>query len=305
MIKVTTFYKFFPIPEDRLNSLRVQFLKQGHEKNIRGLIIIGTEGINATLSGKESEVENYKKSILSSFPNQKFTFKDSFCKKWNFRRFSVKIKDEIVTTGESVSPLPEKSERLSPKDWEKLLKSEEVQILDVRNDYETDMGKFKNAKIMGIKTFKDFPNRLQELNLNTNQKILIYCTGGIRCEKASEIMKKRGFKNVFQLDGGILNYLKHYPKASFLGDCFVFDHRVGITQNLTPTPNYSLCPHCGQPGKVNIICSHCDKPTKVCNHCLETSKAHKTCSKNCSYHFKARHICHKKFHPFSKQKNSN
>ena len=131
--------------------------------------------------------------------------------------------------------------------------------------------------------------------MDKNKETLIYCTGGIRCEKALPIMKEQGFKKIYQLEEGILNYLKKHPNSYFKKDCFVFDHRVALNQNLEASQNYTLCPHCGQPGDQKISCKHCNKPETICKICLKTSPHYKTCSKNCAHHFKEGHTCHKKY----------
>lgn len=295
MIKVTSFYKFFPLSKKDLKNLKTELFAKGKSLQIRGLIILGEEGINATLSGYKTQLEAYKKEIDALF-NQSFSYKDSFCKKWNFKLLSIKIKDEIVYVGKPYPHLKERNQHLSPKEWEQKL-NQNVQVLDVRNDYEINIGKFKNAQDLKLKNFSEFPQKIDQMSLNKNQETLIYCTGGIRCEKALEIMKEKGFKQVYQLQGGILNYLKEYPHSQFKDQCFVFDHRVSLDQSLTPSIKYTLCPHCGQPANVPIDCSHCGKPATVCTLCLNQSRLNKTCSKNCIYHFEKGHQCKKKYTP--------
>ena len=125
--------------------------------------------------------------------------------------------------------------------------------------------------------------------MDKNKETLIYCTGGIRCEKGLEIMKEKQFKKVYQLKGGILNYLKEYPEGHFEKECFVFDHRVALDKNLQASKRYSLCPHCGQPGELVIFCRHCEKKSVICKNCKQQSEHYETCSKNCAYHFKFGH----------------
>ena len=127
----------------------------------------------------------------------------------------------------------------------------------------------KKAVHFDIKEFKEFSEKLQTAKLPKERKTLLYCTGGIRCEKAIAEMRTQGFKELYQLKGGILHYLKSFPNKSFKGDCFVFDHRVAVNQNLKPSPEYSLCPHCGQPAKEKINCAHCNRPARVCESCLK------------------------------------
>ena len=115
--------------------------------------------------------------------------------------------------------------------------------------------------------------------------MLIFCTGGIRCEKGILEMQRRGFNNVYQLEGGILNYLEKKPGQEFEGECFVFDHRVAVDQDLKPSARYKLCPHCGQPAETKIECGRCDSEAFVCGDCLTQNFKANTCSKNCAYHF--------------------
>ena len=287
-MKVTSFYKFFPIPEKDLKLLQ-QILKKEGENKIKGRLLLAAEGVNGALTGASPHLESYKQFLNSLFQGRHFLFRDFFCSDWSFRRFSVKIKKEIVTMSHSSSSLPEHYNHLEPSDWEKQCKKD-PQILDVRNAYEVELGKFKGAKHLNIQNFKDFPSELRKTqSLNKSKETFIYCTGGIRCEKAIQVMEKQGFQKIFQLKGGILNYLKMYPNSLFEKECFVFDHRVALDQQLKPSKQYKLCPHCGQPGKQAIACARCGKKTTVCRHCTKKALYFNTCSKNCAYHFKKGH----------------
>ncbi len=290
MIKVTSFYKFFPIAKKSLPDFKKKLEDKGQTLRVRGLILVGEEGINATISGEIQNLKKYKIYLTGLF-KQNFIYKNSYCDKWNFKRLSIKIKKEIVNIGKTYSHLKEENNHLTPEEWKNKM-NEIPQIIDTRNDYEVRIGKFKQAINLQMESFKNFPKKIENLNLNKKKDTLIYCTGGIRCEKAIEIMKDKGFKNVYQLKGGILNYLQRYPNFQFEGECFVFDHRVSLDQKLHPSKKYSSCPHCGQPGDVFINCSHCYKEAKVCSICLEKHPHYKTCSKNCAYHFKSGHKCH-------------
>ena len=292
MLKVTSFYKFFSIPKKDLQNFKKDLEGKGQFLKIRGLILIGEEGINSTVSGATQDLEKYK-TYLDHLFKQNFFYKDSYCDEWNFKILSVKIKSEIVKLGKVYSQLPEKNNHLTPEEWKNKM-NEDVQIIDVRNSYEVNIGKFKQSKNLQIESFKDFSHKIETLDLDKNKDTLIYCTGGIRCEKAIEVMKDKSFKKVYQLNGGILNYLQKHPDSHFEGECFVFDHRVALDQKLKPSKKYFLCPHCGQPGDVFIDCSHCFKEAIVCSGCLEQQSYYKTCSKNCAYHFKSGHKCRKK-----------
>lgn len=301
MIEVNTFYKFFPIEKNSLKGIKTKIEDRALALEIRGLVLLAEEGINATVAGQKEALKNFLNEIESLF-KEKFFYKHSKCENWNFKMFSVKIKDEIINVGFKDPHLKQNNNHLSPKDWEDRL-SKDVQIIDIRNDYEVEIGKFKQAQNLKIENFKDFPNKLDglldEKKVDKSKDSLIYCTGGIRCEKAIEIMKGKGFKKIYQLEGGIINYLKEYPNSYFEGECFVFDHRVSLNQTLKASKKYKLCPHCGQPGEQTINCNHCQKEAVVCQKCLDKSKHYKTCSKNCNYHFVKGHQCLK---PISKPK---
>src|SRR5262249_18433563 len=135
---------------------------------------------------------------------------------------------------------------------------------------------------LNLQEFKEFPKKLKDAGIPKEKKVLIYCTGGIRCEKAILEMNRQGYQSVQQLQGGILNYLREFPQQDFEGECFVFDYRVAVDQGLAPTQAYLLCPHCGQPGKEKVVCSQCGRTETVCRNCL--SRGQQTCSKNCAHH---------------------
>ncbi|MCY4321741.1 MAG: rhodanese-like domain-containing protein [Bdellovibrionaceae bacterium] len=295
MFKISSFYKFFPIKKENLKQKKSNITKSCKDLKIKGLVLISEEGLNATFCGKEKEIENLKTKLTFLF-NQDFFWKDSYSSLPAFKRLSVKIKKEIINIGIEQNHLtPFKNNgQLSPQKWQYKLK-QKVQILDVRNNYEVALGRFEGAKYLDMDTFQEFSKKLDQLKIDKEKETLLYCTGGIRCEKAIELMKEKGFQKLYQLEGGILNYLKEFPNSHFKEECFVFDHRVSVNQNLEMGKKYSLCPHCGQPGKLAISCKHCDKPTVICKICQKKAIHYETCSKNCAYHFKKGHICRKKY----------
>lgn len=290
MIKVTSFYKFFPIAKESLQVYKADLLQEAKKLKLRGLALLGEEGINASLCGKEDNLEEAKRFIRELFKKD-FFWKDSYCETWSFKRLSIKVKKEIITVGKTYPKLQEQNSHLTPKEWEGKIKKKDVQILDLRNEYEVELGRFKRAVHLHLEAFQDFPAKLDRLKIDKNKETLIYCTGGIRCEKAVEIMKDKKFKTVYQLKGGILNYLKEYPNGHFEKECFVFDHRVAVDKKLQTSKKYSLCPHCGQPGDLLISCQHCERRAVICKKCREQSSHYETCSKNCAYHFKSGHQC--------------
>ncbi|MBC6416104.1 MAG: hypothetical protein GDA46_06950 [Bdellovibrionales bacterium] len=286
-----SFYKFFHLQKSQLKKYKEKLLTSAKSLEIKGLFILSTEGLNASFCGPVESVKSFKEICQKIF-NQEFFYKDSLSKIKAFKRFSVKIKKEIISLGQTYKT-QQKNGHLSPQEWELKLQKK-AQILDVRNNYEIRLGHFETASHLNMENFQEFPQKIEKSFLNKEKETLIYCTGGIRCEKAIEVMKNKGFKKVYQLEGGILNYLKYFPHSHFKKDCFIFDHRVALDQNLKVSRNYSLCPHCGQAGDLKIKCQHCSAPCVICSFCEKKFSHYKTCSKNCAYHFKKGHLSKKK-----------
>ena len=294
--EVVSFYKFIRFKRESLQHIRKTLLEKGEQLKVRGLILLSPEGINATVSGPVSQVSQYLQCIEETIGIKRLFYKRSFSEIYGFKKLRIKLKTEIINMGaKTPRNLVDEFAHLEPEEWEAMFCEKELTVLDIRNDYEVEIGKFKRAKTLALKEFREFPEKLKEVKeLKKDNKTLIYCTGGIRCEKALVEMRKQGFKEVYQLKGGIINYLKEYPNKSFEGECFVFDHRVALDQNLKVSDRYELCPHCGQPADQDISCVHCSKPVKVCKKCLAQKKNYlKTCTKNCMYHFRAGHSCKK------------
>lgn len=156
-------------------------------------------------------------------------------------------------------------------------------LLDTRNVYETAIGKFRGAVDPKLQKFSEFSDFVTASDIPKNKKVLMYCTGGIRCEKASLEMQRLGFEDVYQLSGGILKYLEEFPDGPFEGECFVFDHRVAVDKNLRPSKQYKLCPHCGNPGDKSISCRKCGAQAIICDGCAN-NEYKVSCSKNCAHH---------------------
>lgn len=287
-VQIAAFYHFQAVPEARVDELAETIEKLGETHGLRGLIIFATEGLNGTICGPTREsVTNYLAEVTQMLGFPTLTPKWSDAPDWPFRRFKVRVREEIVTLGKpEVQPLPPQSERhLSPEKWNEVMETEECVVIDTRNWYETRIGTFKGAIDPKLNEFTEFSEFVEKTPLPKDKKILIFCTGGIRCEKAIVEMGNQGFDNVYQLDGGILNYLEKFPNRNFEGECFVFDHRVAVKQDLKPSETYTLCAHCGQPADQPIQCLHCDRESKVCVTCI-AEPAKNTCSKNCANHYK-------------------
>ncbi len=287
MFAVSSFYKFVRLSPERVEEIRGVVADTAAAHRIMGLILLGIEGCNATISAMPQEVCEFKSMLAGILEFEGMVFKDSSAGKIPFRRFKIDIRREIVTLDKpELFPEATRNKHLSPREWHEVLASgEDVLLLDTRNNYETTIGKFKNCVDPDITKFNEFPAYVERAALPRDKKILMYCTGGIRCEKAILEMQRQGYNQVYQLDGGILNYLEQYPDGYFEGECFVFDHRVAVDKHLAPTTQYKLCPHCGNSATERLACTNCGRNTIVCAGCLE-NLARKSCSKNCAYHLR-------------------
>lgn len=282
-IHITAGYAFHPIAADRLVTLRKELLAFGADRAMRGLTLLATEGINGTVCGSAEAIGAWKEFLVEKFGP--IVFKDSTADAPVFKRWSVKIKPEIVAIKiDAVKPAGP-HQHLSPEEWQKTIESEDVTIIDARNHFEVTVGKFRGAIDPHIQSFSEFPDFVRTSGIPKDQKVLMYCTGGIRCEKALIAMEQEGYKNVFQLEGGILAYLKEFPEAAFEGECFVFDKRVAVDQRLQPSKTFGMCPHCSDPCTLRITCARCDHPAMICDPC-NASLYRRTCSKNCAEIFR-------------------
>jgi UPF0176 protein len=245
MFKVFGFYKFKKITSLKKNKILLQdFLTK---KNIKGTIIIANEGVNATISGKPTDLKLTITKIKKIFNIKRFDSENM--SKSNFQPFhkpKVKIKKEVVPMGLSLSSKNKKNNHVEPKEWNKLINNKETLVLDSRKPFEFKVGTFKKSINPDVDNFREFPKYLNKLN--KKKSIAMFCTGGIRCEKASVFLEKKGFKNVYQLKGGILNYLKNIKKEDSLwkGECFVFDNRISVKHKLV-TGTFSMCSGCRKP----------------------------------------------------------
>ena len=219
--------------------------------SILGTLLLATEGINGTIAGSTQGIQIVVDHIKNWEEISDLELKYSLSSHQNFNRLKIKIKDEIVTMGKGdINVKEESGTYVDPKDWNKLISQEDVIVIDTRNEYEVSMGQFAGAIDPKTDTFRQFPNWADQLNRNsdTPKKVAMYCTGGIRCEKASSYMKRLGFDEVFHLKGGILKYLEVIPEEESLwsGECFVFDDRVSLVHGLEEG-EYSLCYGCQDP----------------------------------------------------------
>ncbi len=277
ILAITAFYHFVDIDEAALSALHTELIAYGQAHQLQGLVLIAAEGVNGTIAGSAEEIALWKKYLNAKFGD--ITYKDSQASGVLFRKWSVKIKREIVGLGKPEVKPSGKHKHLTPAEWDAMMKQEDVIVLDARNSYEYQIGKFEGALDCGTASFSEFPEFVEKSDLPKDKKIMMYCTGGIRCEKALIEMESQGYQDVYQLDGGILAYLEQFPEGKFEGECFVFDYRVSVDGHLQPSKIYGTCPHCGNPGDVTIMCA-CGTDTRVCKGCLK-DETRATCSKRC------------------------
>ena len=246
MFEVLGFYKFIKIKSLKKNKDFMQnFLIKN---NIRGTIILAKEGMNGTISGQLKDIKKTinKMKFLFSFKN--FDNSNNSKSKFQpFHRAKVKIKKEVVPMNLTLNIKDrEMKTHLDPKEWNELIKKKDTYIIDTRKPFEYDVGTFKKSVNPDVNNFRDFPKYLNKLK--KNKPVAMFCTGGIRCEKTSVYLKKKGFKNIYQLNGGILNYLKKTKEKDSMwkGECFVFDNRISLKHGLK-AGSYFMCSGCRKP----------------------------------------------------------
>ncbi len=256
MYKVILYYNFHNIsnPQDFRTEQR-EFCKS-HQ--LKGRIYVSGEGINGTLAGKPEDILAYEKYLQSIKGFESTEFKEDDSEFIPFAKLIVKIRSEIVSLK---APMPinpsEGGKHLMPEEWRRVMESEEnYVIIDVRNNYESKIGHFEGALTPDLDTFYEFPEWVDSLDIEKDKKVLMYCTGGIRCEKFSVLMKKKGFEDVNQLHGGILNYAKKEQGAHFKGKCFVFDDRLVVPVNPNDEDPISHCEITGVPCDTYINCAN-------------------------------------------------
>ena len=246
MFKVFGFYKFIKIKSLKRNKdLLQKFLTSN---NIRGTIIIAKEGLNGTISGGVKDIDKIIKKLKFLFSFKKFDNSNESKSKFQpFHKPKVKIKKEVVPMNFTLSSKDRNIQtHLDPKEWNKLIKNKDTHIIDTRKPFEYKVGTFKKSVNPNVNNFRDFPKYLNKLK--KNKPVAMFCTGGIRCEKTSVYLKKKGFKNIYQLNGGILNYLKKIKKTESLwkGECFVFDNRISLKHGLK-LGSHAMCSGCRMP----------------------------------------------------------
>lgn len=320
--EVQTFYHFTTLSKDAVARIERQLNELAVQTGVSGLIILGEEGLNATMAGESTALHQFvaKSAHVLSPGLEYLNIKTSFIEageKLPFMGFVIKVRKEIVTLGRpDIRPKEMRTTtHLSPEEWHRRIQNPNAILIDTRNDYESAIGTFANAVRPEIEEFADFPEWLDKQvaddAVDKEKETYIFCTGGIRCEKAIIAMEEKGFKNVFQLDGGILNYIEKFPASGsrttgaspsadasaesstaslWRGECFVFDNRVAVDGDGRASKKFTACPHCGQAAEHPVFCARCDSPALICDPCFnEMSPANAcTCSKNCAHHWSVR-----------------
>lgn len=271
MLKVAALYHFHALDDPA--SRRQPLLDLCQQEEVRGTLLLASEGINGTIAGPESGIDKVV-AYLRGWPGfETLEVKYSTAASQGFLRMKVRLKAEIVTMGKpGIDPARDTGTYVTPEDWNALIRRNDVMVIDTRNDYETRIGRFHNAVDPETKTFRAFPDWADAL-ANTPDRpraVAMYCTGGIRCEKASAYMKQIGFEEVYHLKGGILKYLEDIPEEESLwqGECFVFDDRVSLGHGLIEG-DYELCHACKQPLSEDDQKTADFEPGVSCPYCID------------------------------------
>jgi UPF0176 protein len=281
--QVLLYYKFVPIEYPALLVKHQRELCK--TLGLFGRILVGKEGLNGTVSGTETACDEYRHWAASDSRFADMPFKCDAVETHKFPKLSVKVRKEIVTLGmELNTPVHERTgKHLSPAEFHLRMQDENVLILDGRSDYEFDLGRFRGAIRPDAEVFRDYPKWLHEQNIDKKQPILTYCTGGIRCEKLTALLLQEGFEDVYQLDGGIVNYSKDSVAKGedFEGRCFVFDQRVSVPINFVNPSIVGSCRQCDAPIETYVNCANvdCNLLYFSCPSC--ELKHERCCSENC------------------------
>ena len=262
-------YKFEPL--DELDVLIPKFQNKCDALDLRGSVYLSPNGVNFSLAGSEEAIEQYLVFMEEDKRFLDIPLKKTYSETQPFRRMKVRLKKEIISLGrDDINPRELTGDYISPQELYAMYENnEDVIVLDTRNEYETRVGLFENAVDLQLDTFRDFPKAIEELPEEYKEKqIVMYCTGGIRCEKASAVMLKAGFSDVKQLEGGVLDYFKETGGKYWNGDCFVFDERVALDTNLKET-EYIYCYICREPLSAEEKASPDFKINEYCPYCIK------------------------------------
>jgi UPF0176 protein len=238
-----------------------------------GRIIVADEGLNGTVSGTKEACEQYMSAVKADPRFETLEFKIDDVPEPSFLKMHCRYKEEIVHSGlrdpSIINPTQKTGKHLEPVEFREMLDRDDVVVLDVRSNYEHNLGKFKNAITLDIENFRDFPDQIEALAQYKDKKIMTYCTGGIKCEKASALLLHHGFNDVYQLHGGIIKYGKEAGGKDFEGKCYVFDNRIAVDVNSVNPTIVSVCYNCGTttPKMINCANPECNEHITQCDEC--------------------------------------
>lgn len=281
--RVLLYYCYSPIED--VATFRDEHHRLCLRLHLLGRIIVAPEGLNGTVSGTVADCEEYMRLVKADPRFAALEFKVEPAPAHTFQKLHVRVKSEIVHVGlPHIKPYERTGVHLSPEEFRTLKDQDDVVILDVRSDYEHELGRFKNAVTLDIGNFREFPDKLDELAQYKGKKILTYCTGGIKCEKASAYLLEQGFENVYQLHGGIIRYGLEAGGEDFEGKCYVFDGRVAVDVNSVNPTLISRCHHCGTTSARMVNCAnpHCNAHVPLCETCGDQLAG--ACSPACQAH---------------------
>jgi UPF0176 protein len=283
---VLAYYLYTPIEDPVSESEKhLNFCKS---LGLRGRIYLANEGINGTISGTRQACEQYMLHMKQDARFAAIEFKIDEHTEHAFTRMHVRPKAEIVHSGirdpRYINPIEQTGVKLSGHDFQKMLEQDDVVILDVRSNYETRLGRFKNSITLDIETFREFPEKIKELQHLKDKKIVTCCTGGIKCEKASALLLKEGFQDVYQLHNGIIGYAQDTGGKDFDGVLYVFDARVAVPINKVNPTAIANCTKCGTPTTRNLNCANveCNEQFNMCESCSHEMQG--ACSHECKEH---------------------
>jgi len=252
--KIVSLYSFFPFQENLILDLKNKLLEIENHYDLSGLLIFASEGINGTICAEKNVIDIVINLLNKYTDNRNLNTKVNFSNKKVFKKLKIKIKKEIVTMGVAeINPKKDNGTYIDSINWNKLIKNKNTIVIDTRNHYEVSIGTFQNSINPNTRNFSEFPKWVDDhldshLENKKSTNIAMFCTGGIRCEKATSLLKKKGYKKIYHLQGGILQYLNDVTeeKNLFEGECFVFDKRVALDHELEKG-SYSICHACGMP----------------------------------------------------------
>lgn len=269
-VVVCTFYHFVSLED--LTLLQQELTDALHEHQVRGTILLAPEGINGTIAGFRDGIDAIVSRLRSDARFAGLRHKESLADTPPFHRTRVKLRKEIVTMGiEDIDPLTISGTYVKPRDWNALISDPTVTVIDTRNEYEVAIGTFERAVNPHTTSFREFPDYARDrMNIGKGQKVAMFCTGGIRCEKSTAFLKSLGYEQVYHLEGGILKYLEEVPEEDSLwnGECFVFDDRVTVDHQLKPG-RYEQCHACRMPISAEDRVSSDFEAGVSCPHCID------------------------------------